>query len=113
MKDFNLELAKKGYPVCIAGGRDVRILTFNRRDENYPIVGLLMRDFGDEVVTYTDTGKFSINQDGHPYDLKMKPIKYEGWINIYRDTVYNSREEALNNKIDNTYINTVKVEWEE
>ena len=50
----------------------------------------------------------------------MLPEKKEGWMNIYSNgynhkvsaLIYNSKEEALNNKESNA-IDTVKIEWRE
>jgi hypothetical protein len=39
MKEFDLELAKAGHPVCTRDGKPVRIVCFDAKGD-YPIVGL-------------------------------------------------------------------------
>ena len=46
MKPFNLEKAKQGAEVITRDGRKVKILTFSRRNNDYPIVALV--DYGKE-----------------------------------------------------------------
>lgn len=55
------------------------------------------------------------------YDLFFAPEKHEGWINVYRNMVYNeaywgriydSYEEAKSHT-NNASTATVKIEWEE
>ena len=42
MKEFDLEKAKAGHPVCTRDGHEARILCFDRI-EHHPIVGLVKR----------------------------------------------------------------------
>ena len=80
MKPFNLEEAKAGKPVCTRDGRDVRIICFDKRDAQYPIVALLSEIGIEAVALYHQNGKTG-NSDK---DLFMKPEKKTGWINIYK-----------------------------
>lgn len=53
----------------------------------------------------------------------MAPVKKEGWVSIYKGDrydeigntrIYKTKEEALNARANrDTYMGTVKVEWEE
>lgn len=124
MKPFNLELAKAGHPVCTADGKDVRIICFDKKDPTHPIIALINFEDRENVVTYTIDGKFSNTCNSCNTDLRMKTIKIERWINIYKDPtilpsyrgymVYSSKEEALKGINPNKeYIATVQVGWEE
>lgn len=62
-------------------------------------------------VCTRDGRKASINPN---LDLMMLPERKEGWINIYKERCYNTKEEAIKNKYNGaTYVDTFKVEWEE
>lgn len=129
LKPFDLEAAKAGKPVCTRDGRKARIICFDAKDTQ-PIIGLYEKDIDgiarEYLCSYHMDGRMYDDQDCG-YDLMMLPEKKEGWVNIYRDTdnntpytendnIYSSRDKAkesakmLNMK---TYIDTIKVEWEE
>lgn len=121
MKEFNLELAKAGHPVCTRDGRNARVIFWEAKGD-YPIIALITLSGGSEDhVSYTINGKFSIvEQDG--LDLMMVSVKHEGWVNIYLDggwfgtsvKVYPTKEGAIKEAInDKIYIGTTKIEWEE
>ena len=127
MEQFSLEkyLANPSRKVVTREGRKVRILCTDRRYENYPIVALVQicdNYLNEEVYTYTENGELDIE---HPYrdDLFFAPEKHEGWINVYRysdgghayaGAVYDSKEDAEKRKtIDENYVTTIKIEWEE
>ena len=44
----------------------------------------------------------------------MASEKKEGWVNVYKDSVYDTKEEALTGKYEcRGYIDTIKISWEE
>ena len=43
----------------------------------------------------------------------MLPEKKEGWVNVYKDSVYNTKNEALIGRSNIGYIDTIKISWEE
>lgn len=118
MKEFNLELAKAGHPVQTRDGRPARIICYDRKDNEYPIVALINEN---EVPWfYRKDGTSSGNES---YDLFMATTRKEGWVNIHQNLqsgncnywvsdVYNTKEEALFNKQSN-YITTTIITWEE
>ena len=118
LKLFNLEAAKAGKPVCTRDGRKARIICFDR-DWDMHIVALVSDPFGESVHYYLSNGKVDFDKQNDE-DLMMLPEKKEGWMNIYSNgynhkvgaLIYNSKEEALNNKESNA-IDTVKIEWRE
>lgn len=121
MKEFNLEEARAGKPVCTRSGKKARIVCFDRKDKRYPIIALLHEGEEEIINIYTIKGKYNdINEKNkHPKDLMMAPIKREGWINIYKtmfsqiySLVYDTKKEALASRNEN-HVATVKVEWEE
>lgn len=125
MKSFNLEQAKAGYPVCTRDGRPVRIICYDRLSEHYPIVGLVKSGYDnpEEIIhIFTNDGNASIIGPTD-IDLFMDSAKKEGWINIYQCDVdkieregrgiYGSEEEALKSRMEENYITTIKIEWEE
>ena len=120
LRAFNLEEAKQGKPVCTRDGRKARIICFDRRlfykNVSYPILAVVERSDGeDDVCGYNEKGKVLI-EDGAEYkdDLMMLPEKKEGWVNVYKDSVYDTKDEALNRISEyRGYIDTIKISWEE
>lgn len=84
-KPFNLEEAKAGRPVCTRNGQEVRIICFNAKSENYPIVALVKEGYSTQeyLRAYTNEGKVCRNGLMHTLDLVMPLKKKTGWINIY------------------------------
>ena len=124
MKQFDLKeyLANPSRKVVTREGCPVRILCTDRKSYNEEIVGLVMNDNGMEsVLTWIQQGKVFFNSDT-PNDLFFAPETHEGWINVYRNNdghtyagaVYDSKEDAEKRKtIDENYVTTIKIEWEE
>jgi hypothetical protein len=84
MKEFDLEKAKVGHPVCTRDGKEARILCFDRIG-HHPIVALV-KEAGDETIfSYNKKGRFSNDGRGCMCDLFMKAVKREAWINLYKD----------------------------
>lgn len=126
LKEFNLEAAKAGKPVCTRDGRKARIISFDRKllfkGISYPIIALVEDTAKEETIYgYNEKGKVIIEDDAtYKDDLMMLPQKKEGWINIYKDfdnmvcCAYLTKEDALKNRsIEYGYITTIKIEWEE
>ena len=127
MKQFNLEKAKAGKPVCTKGGRKVRTICFDIKNESYPIVAAVSVDDREIVKCYTIDGKiFDDPSSISDEDLMMVCETKEGWINIYEkgtistegiagcsQDVYETKEKALNGRCKTGYIDTIKVIWEE
>ena len=127
LKPFDIQKAREGKLVCTRDGRKARIICFDVNcSNNQPIIALITEENGFEsLYSFTSEGKWVKEDSVH--DLMMLPEKKEGWVNIYRDidnntpytendNIYSSRDKAkesakmLNMK---TYIDTIKVEWEE
>lgn len=130
MKEFDLELAKQGHPVCTRNGRPVRIICFDSNNKYYPIVALVtdINTLEECVEIYSNNGKYIFDDDRlNDLDLMMASQKYEGWINLYKTKdsfkpfvghqIFNSKKEAKNTNvctdIDTKYVATIKIEWEE
>ena len=124
MEKFNLEkyLANPSRKLVTRAGNSVKILCTNRRGTNYPVIALVEFDWGEEPIGYTKDGKYRIG-DKTDGDLFFAPETHEGWINVYRysdgghayaGAVYDSKEDAEKRKtIDENYVTTIKIEWEE
>ena len=126
MEQFSLEkyLANPSRKVVTRDGRNARIICTDRRDSYFPIIALIENKSGlvETIIYYTKDGKFYIN-GSTDYDLVFAPEKHEGWINVYRNSdtghtyagaVYDSKEDAEKRKIiDENYVTTIKIEWEE
>lgn len=114
MKPFNLEAAKAGKPVCTRDGRKARIICWDRIDStgcNLPIVALVQCEETEVLQLYHDDGKCDVKAD---LDLMMLPEKKEGWVNVYKDSVYDTKDEALIGRSESRgYIDTIKISWEE
>ena len=120
LKPFDLEEAKKGKPVCTRNGHKARIVCFDVKGANYPILTLVEECGKESTYCYDACGKSTVNTD---MDLMMLPEKHEGWVNVYKTskmgrnigTLHPTKEVALS-KVDMTdddYITTTKIEWEE
>ena len=125
MEQFSLEkyLANPSRKVVTRDGCPVRILCTDKKSYNVEIVGLIMNNNGMEsIFTWTQQGKEYINGDTSN-DLFFAPETHEGWVNVYRHSdgghayagaVYDSKEDAEKRKIiDENYVTTIKIEWEE
>ena len=119
MKPFDIELAKQGKPVCLRNGRKARIICFDVKNTEYPIIALIENGIHEVIMHFDERGRTCAHPWG--YDLMMVSEKKEMWINIYKGTpspfggyLYNTEEEAKDAaKYDEDYITTIKVYWEE
>ena len=121
LKPFDLEAAKAGKPVCTRDGKKARIICFDRKDIK-PIVALVTFINGTSVIEkafyYFEDGYHLSKNDNNIYDLMMLPEKKEGWVNVYKggllDTKsYPTKKEAFDKACTEGYVDTVKFEWEE
>lgn len=125
MKQFNLEeYLANPRKVITRDGRNVRIICTDFYNHDFPVVGEIK---GHKWPLSFATNGTSIKGRQLCGDLFFAPEKKIGWTNIYKYTfggthlgevIYNSKEEAENNakvyETDiNTYITTIKIEWEE
>ena len=125
LKPFDIQKAREGKSVCTRDGRKARIICFDYNGEtgDYPIVALVHYNKGNKcyerVLEYTSDGLFNKYGDcQHDDDLMMLPEKKEGWVNVYKggllDTKsYNTKKEAFDKASPKNYIDTVKIEWYE
>ena len=128
MEQFNLEkyLANPSRKVVTRNFRNVRIICTDRNN-NFPIVALVVYDDYDEIYSYTKDGKWRVNESTR-HDLFFAPQKHEGWINVFRGWInvfrdkdasvgtgiFNSKEEAEKiGKFSTNYVTTIKIEWED
>ena len=129
MEQFSLDeyLKHPCRKIVTRNGRNVRILCTDRNHPTRPIIALVQIDKCEEMYgCYTKYGSW-VDCASSPNDLFFAPEKKIGWTNVYKYTfggthlgeiIYNSKEEAENNakvyETDiNTYITTIKIEWEE
>ena len=80
MREFNLEEAKAGKPVCTRGGYKVRIFTFDRKHENgFTIVGCIVTPKGNEVIReWRDNGEGSCRHEtGGDLMMYEEELKHE------------------------------------
>ena len=59
MREFNLEEAKAGAPVCTREGNKVKILCFDRELTDYPIVGYFITSRYTEISCWKNNGRLS------------------------------------------------------
>ena len=123
LKPFDIQKAREGKPVCTRDGKKARIICFDKQ-EGLPIVALVETKvngrISEEIALFYINGRAVSADIDSKFDLMMLPEKKEGWMNIYSNgynhkvgaLIYNSKEEALNNKESNA-IDTVKIEWRE
>ena len=117
MKPFNLEKAKQGAEVVTRDGRNVQILTFSRRNNDYPIVALIDCGKEDAIQMYTIDGYYNKSKAESRFDLMMASSKV--YMNVYREgdtyvlgtCTFSSREEAIDYRSTNTnYVKTIEIE---
>jgi len=124
MKEFNLEEAIQGKPVCTRDGHKARIICFDCKND-FPIVALIDNDGNECVINYSTEGKF-MNGDDDNLDLMVVGEKKEGWVNLYRsvngiylgNNLYDTKEQAIKEGTGGIggvigYVYTSKIEWEE
>ena len=112
LKPFDLEAAKAGKPVCTRDGRKARIICFDR-DWDMRIVALVSDPLGESVHYYLSNGKVDFDKQNDE-DLMMLPERKEGWVNVYKYLVYDTKDEALIGRSESRgYIDTIKINWSE
>ena len=112
LKEFNLEAAKAGKPVCTRDGRKARIICFDAKGDK-PIIALVEMGTAETPNNYPIDGK-AVSAKEVSCDLMMLPEKKEGWVNVYKDSVYDTKDEALIGRSEiRGYIDTIKISWEE
>ena len=124
MKQFNIDEAKAGKPVCTRDGRDVRLICFDfkthRRD--YPLVALIKDGDMETLSEYSVDGKSIMKRS--EYDLFMKTVvKLEGYVNVFDfagkpavfSQVYATEQKAkeIGEKNSRYYVGTAKIVMEE
>ena len=129
LKPFDIQKAREGKPVCTRDGRKARILAFDLKNDEYPIVAAVENDSSEILLSYTMNGEIANGVESDK-DLMMLPEKKEGWVNLYKReneyvcenecnmftgiAVYKSEGEAKRNIDKNEiYVNTIKITWEE
>lgn len=114
LKEFDLEAAKAGKPVCTRDGRKARIICFDANDSNnQPIIALITEENGFEsLYSFTSKGKWVKEDSVH--DLMMLPEKKEGWIVIHKEAIYDKETaEKIARETTSNVIRIQKIEWEE
>lgn len=127
MKEFDINLAKQGHPVCTRDGRPVRIVCFDVKNNELPILALIIdargEEYGEQVARYRNDGSWgeTSNKDCC-YDLMLAPVKHEGWVNVlhgkngyYVDKeiwVFEENAKEIGKEFAE-YVTTVKIEWRE
>lgn len=121
MKEFNLEQAKAGKHVCTRDGKPARIVCWDRKVKECPIVVLVNVDGEEVVLSFSEKGRVGPFEES-PYDLMMASEKKEGWINLYKRnnevypsiTLFATKDEAYTiGRVCQNYLTTIKIEWEE
>lgn len=122
--DINEFTSNNDTPVCLFTGEDVRILSARCKGP-YPIIAIYKADTDAEVVIQVNEQGECINDINDEYSkftLYFKPIRHEGWINIYEKNdgnnicscVFATEPLARNNiNITMKYQSTIHIEWEE
>ena len=116
MKEFDLEKAKAGAPVCTRCGRPARVVCWDGRGGDMPILSLVTTNDGCELAYwYNEKGESNCVEN-----LMMAPVKHEGWVNINPagkycfSTIFDTQEEAEARASSATIDHvTVHIEWEE
>ena len=120
MKQFDLDeyLKNPSRKVITRSGLSVLIKGIYLSNPNYPVKATINNQL---TSNFTASGLSQLDRETE-YDLFFVPEKHEGWMNLYKDgknycpgkLVYPTKEEAKHSAVLNEeYIETVKIEWEE
>ena len=119
LKPFSLELAKQDKPVCTRDGRKARIICFDLKNDEYPIIAAVENDSSETLFSYTTNGEIADGIESDK-DLMMCPMKRTGYINIYDNNrvckqIFETEGKAkiAGNSTPDKYVQTIKIEWEE
>ena len=126
MKPFDLEAAKAGAPVITRDGRPVRIICFDKRGDDWPLVVLTYNGDNEGLYCYTSKGTVWQSHETASKDLFMAPVKKEGWVILYKNKfgsvypypqVYKTKQDAHfcppMPEEGEKYLGAVPIEWEE
>lgn len=112
LKEFNLEAAKAGKPVCTRDGRKARIICFDLNNKNFPIVAIINCDTEENAYQYDIDG--ICDEHDNNLNLMMSPEKKEGWIIIHKEAIYDKETaEKIARETTANVIKIQKIEWEE
>lgn len=112
LKEFNLEEAKAGKPVCTRDGRKARIICFDLNNKNFPIVAIINCDTEENAYQYDIDG--ICDEHDNNLNLMMSPEKKEGWIIIHKEAIYDKETaEKIARETTANVIRIQKIEWEE
>lgn len=112
LKEFNLEAAKAGKPVCTRDGRKARIICFDLNNKNFPIVAIINCDTEENAYQYDIEGV--CDEHDNNLNLMMLPKKKEGWIIIHKEAIYDKETaEKIAKETTADVIRIQKIEWEE
>ena len=121
LKPFDIQKAREGKPVCLRNGKKARIICFDVKNSDYPIIALVENGIHEAVICFNERGITRIHSSG--YDLMMAPERKTGWINlisaedgphVYCAEIYPTEMEAIAEVVDNkNYITTIQINWEE
>lgn len=112
LKEFNLEEAKAGKPVCTRDGRKARIICFDLNNKNFPIVAIINCDSEENAYQYDIDG--ICDEHDNNLNLMMYPEKKEGWIIIHKEAIYDKETaEKIARETTANVIRIQKIEWEE
>lgn len=112
LKEFNLEAAKAGKPVCTRDGRKARIICFDLNNKNFPVVAIINCDTEENAYQYDIDGV--CDEHDNNLNLMMFPEKKEGWIIIHKEAIYDKETaEKIARETTANVIRIQKIEWEE
>lgn len=112
LKEFNLEAAKAGKPVCTRDGRKARIICFDLNNKNFPIVAIINCDTEENAYQYDIDGV--CDEHDNNLNLMMSSEKKEGWIIIHKEAIYDKETaEKIARETTANVIRIQKIEWEE
>lgn len=113
LKPFDIQKAREGKPVCTRDGRKARIICFDLKNDEYPIVAAVGNDSSETLFSYTTNGEIADGIESDK-DLMMLTEKRSGWAKVRKDiNLYDTKEEADRKMIGNDEYVTAKICWEE
>lgn len=125
-KPFNIEAARTGKPVCTKNYADARIVCFDV-DDGKNILALVKYNGKEIPCVYGPDGKFICGVRDDCGDLVMLVTHKVAWQNLFKngdtyyvsERLYEAEEDATPHILadmhdpSHTYVDTVRIEWEE
>lgn len=114
LEKFNAETTPLGTQLITRDGMEVSEWYYFKTNINRYQVTAIVNGVS---YRFMKDGKIDNGIEEHSLDLFIKPKVREIWVNVYRSTngnvwvgdSFNTKQQAIDNKADSTYIKTIRI----